>query len=234
MGAPNKKQDRTEAKRLEHRAELAGQVIKLPREWQDATNPENPFALNPHYPWIDEHGVRTTEHPELAWFKWAMVLDDGTLLKAFTRRNLLAIRGLALMVGPTLVHFGVALPAVYETPPWKGWERIALLSCAPETGRWVAPPVVLVSPGDSTMFQVYCLLRAAAWFAQPLAARGPAEYKLEARRRHGEMLEAFLQHGTLTPEEALRLEGIPNEFYPPSRPIRPDGREWNNGWSHGK
>lgn len=211
MGARNKKKDRIEAKRLGLRGGLADQVIKLPREWQDATNPRNPFALDPHHQWIDEHGGRTTDHPELAWFKWAMVLDDGTLLKAFTRRELLKLRGLMALVEPVVERFPVEQLAVYETPPWKGYEdRNLTLLPAPQPPL----PVVLVD-GSGGLLEVYNFLVAFAQEDPALLASYRSKGLIEDgvfdafRARLDAMLEVLVEaRGGFPPEAKRELEEL--------------------------
>lgn len=98
-----------EAKHRERaRLDLVGQVVKLTPEQQDCSNPLNPFALDPTFPYPRQRRV-----PEQQKWSYATVHPSGTVIKAKTRRQLDELTRQMDRVAPLMEDFAIGFPVLY-------------------------------------------------------------------------------------------------------------------------
>jgi hypothetical protein len=125
-----------ERARLELRRSLVGQVVRLTPEWRDALNPDNPFALDPSWSWLETAAGAW----ELRMFNYGMILEDA-ILRSYSEPFLLRLAWVVETLTPLMREERLEIPAWYE-------RRSRLALHKPERRKLVAAAGGLRS-GDS-------------------------------------------------------------------------------------
>lgn len=228
-----------EERRLQKRRELIGRNVRLPREWADVLNPASPVALQPRFRWLDWAG-KSRFHDEMRWMRWATVLESGEVLKAYSEEGLEKLRRTVLKVKPTMEHFGLVVPVLYQT---RG--RVWVGGCAPieELDGIRVPQVISISTQADATERQWCLLHELAHLGQTFEGgpdpqhprprrRGETQrdyqrslHTEEFRRRHGEIFAYHLEHHASYWERLqLRAMATSDDDYAP--PIHPEDADW--------
>jgi hypothetical protein len=104
-----------ERRRLELRQEWTGRLIVLTPELRDPRNPDNFLALSPQFPWDRWKAEHPTwRHPENRRHGYAMILEDGTLLKTYSADCLVRMKWIVETIRPLMDLYGIEVPAFYE------------------------------------------------------------------------------------------------------------------------
>jgi len=111
-GLPPKERER---RRLELRRQWTGRLIRLTLELRDPRNLDSPVSLSPSFPWdawLAAHPTWT--HPESRHHRYAMIMEDGTLLRAYSADFLVRLKWAVETVRPVMREFDIPVPAFYE------------------------------------------------------------------------------------------------------------------------
>lgn len=225
---PRRNRER-EARRLEQRASLAGSTIRLTPELMDPTNPANPLALAPYFPWRGwrDYVPPSWDHRELRWYNWAEVLeDDGhTILKTKDEDSLLWLKETVLAVSPLLRQNHIEVPVWYEIRTRNGdWRGIA---CPKQTfGGEVVPNSIGLDTLESPTALIFHALHEGAHCVAE--AGGPLDPEIDTcghgpafRERFGLLLHSALEGAVpLTPGQRrwLRQRAHHDTYAPPTHP----------------
>ena len=93
------------------RTPFVGKVTTLTSDFNNAFNPDNPFAFNPFFDGYDENRPY-----ELRDWKYATITDDGIVIKANTKKGLKALASTMSDLAPVMGEFGLfdLVSHVYE------------------------------------------------------------------------------------------------------------------------
>lgn len=225
-----------ERERLQKRRELIGRNVRIPREWADVLNVQSPVALQPRFGWLEWADSQCPKvwHDELRWFRWATVLEDGTVIKGYTEKGVEAVKDTVLRCQPLMREFGLVVPVFYQNHGWK-WAG----GCSPEEEfeGITIPRTIILSDKDGKHDMTFSLIHELAHIAEGPIPQRPWRRGKETRRDyqrslhtekfrrvHGQLLSYYLEHhADYWEDRALRYWAETNSYSPP---IHPDGGSW--------
>jgi hypothetical protein len=189
-----------EKRRLALRREWAGRLIVLTPELRDPRNLDNFLALSPQFPWTEWFVAHPSwVHPEFRKHRYALALDDGTLLKTYSVDFLMRLKWAVETVRPLMAERGLEVPAFYEelTMNWTG-----TIHPASTYGDAYVEQTILLSgcEEDRDTYLLFTLLHELA-HARPRSERHrPVEdyfgHRTAFRTRFGILLHRFLEMDT--------------------------------------
>ena len=215
----------SEAIRLEKRRQLVGQIIALPPEWQDPLNPDNPYALDPTFPWT------TKQHSEFFNNKYGLITEEGFVLKSYARSHLPRLSEMVKRTTPIIRDFNIPITHFYGK---RGLVRVGDYEKPIIKGDRYLPGVITLDCVYSTRTEAtYNAIHelAHASLAKRTRWKRPGEkhrdyqpslHDEDFSLRFGELLAAFINLPTTTTHERRMLLYIAEEDYY-GQPIFPDG-----------
>jgi len=217
-----------ERRRLELRREWAGRLIVLSRELTDALNPDNPLALSPvAFPWLEWSEATNLTFPELRRPRYAYILGDGTLLKAYSVEFLIRMKWAVELLRPLMLEEDIEVPAFYEF----GMTKMGGARELPAVyGAATVPQVISLSrhcAGDADL--AFVLAHELAHDSQLLSdRRDPDAHGAEFRARFGRYLDWVVNGpGAAQLSEMenrwVRSYAVEDNYAPPTHPL---GRSW--------
>lgn len=240
---------REENRRVEQRRRLAGQVVKLDEALRDPYNPENPLALAPSFSWDKWRALHPGwSHCELRrGLSFAKVLDDGTILKTYSRDFLTELERVVATLQPLSSSRKIQVAYWYEQRGWRVGGRVDPsmeldgVSVPQGIGLGRYWPVTwtdqwgrILSHGkEPAVFTELCFNGVHEMcHCRPSdeSGRGPQEYLGHSEEfgiRFGLMLDEFLRTDTTLPpneKRAIRRLARNDEWGRPICPVH--GRDW--------
>lgn len=219
-----------ERRRLELRQEWSGRLLVLSRNLTDVLNPDSPLALDSGFKWLEWSDATGFDHPALRRHRYAYILEDGTVLHAYSVDFLIRLKWAVELLRPLMLQENIVVPAFYQV----GWTRIGGARELPAIlGDAVVPQVIELSThcaNDADL--AYCATHELAHCDQlpdPAGQNVATDHDIEFRARFGRYLDWLLNGpgaaGLRQREDRqIRSYAMEDNYAPPMHPI--PGRSW--------
>lgn len=208
--------DERERRRLALRQELAGRLLVLTPELRDPRNLDNPLALNPAFPW-----KMPSSDPEFRRHCYALVLEDGVVLRSYSVEFLIRLRWAVKMVRPLMRREHLEVPVFYESRSTKlGGRQYTPITVA---GFYLEQSIVLTSLATDPHL-LYITLHELAHCTPAgcqLDPRSFGEHGFAFQTRFGEYLHFVLETSTKPAgleNRWLRSFAVEDDYFPPIHP----------------